>query len=148
VLPDDLDAAIAVISRRVTVIDNLLRIKELPKTNVGQTIRLDPATSEMLRRVGARQNEEKLLMSADYQDDGSVFTQADGTVLHPDQFSRQFLRKQNAHNRDHPEVPFPTGIPSTARPARPGIADQLQNPDRLAFSDSDRCGHSARRLFT
>ncbi|MGI8755211.1 MAG: tyrosine-type recombinase/integrase [Acidimicrobiales bacterium] len=103
----DLDAATAVISRQVTVIDHHLRVKELPKTKVGHTIRLDPATIEMLRRARARQNEEKLLVGAGYQDDGYIFTQADGTVLHPDRFSRQFLRKQEAHNRDQPEAPLP-----------------------------------------
>ena len=30
-----------------------------------------------------------------------------GTPLHPERFSREFLRKQAAHNKAHPDEPLP-----------------------------------------
>ena len=103
----DLEAATAIISRQVTAIDHELRIKELPKTKAGHTIRLDPGTVAMLRSWRATQAEERLVLGPGYHDDGFVFTQADGSVYHPDRFSREFLRKQASHNRDHPDRPLP-----------------------------------------
>lgn len=103
----DLDVATAIISRQVTAIDHELRIKELPKTKAGHTIRLDPGTIDMLRTWRATQGEERLLLGTDYHDQGFVFTQADGSVYHPDRFSREFLRKQASHNRVRPDQPLP-----------------------------------------
>lgn len=103
----DLDNATAVISRQVTLIDHRIRIKELPKTKRGHLIRLDSATVEVIRRWRARQNEEKLLLGAGYHDDGWVFCKADGTVYHPERFSREFERQQIRHNRAEPQNQLP-----------------------------------------
>lgn len=61
----------------------------------------------MLRRWRARQAEEKLLLGAGYADQGFVFGQPDGRVYDPDRFSREFLRKQDRYNREHPDAPLP-----------------------------------------
>lgn len=37
----------------------------------------------------------------------SVFARPDGTPTHPERFSREFLRKQAAHNRAHPDQALP-----------------------------------------
>lgn len=103
----DLDEATAVISRQVTLVDHQIRIKELPKTKRGHLIRLDSGTVDLLRRWRARQNEEKLLLGAGYQDDGWAFCKADGTVYHPERFSREFERQQQHHNRAESEHELP-----------------------------------------
>lgn len=103
----DLDAATAIISRQVTTIDHQLQVKELPKTKRGHMIRLDSGTVAMLRTWRARQGEERLLAGAAYNDDGFVFSHPDGSVYHPDRFSREFLRKQMQHSRARPEAALP-----------------------------------------
>jgi integrase len=95
----DLDAGTAVLSTQVTSVNHKIIIKELPKTKRGHLIRLDAGTVEVLRRWRARQNEEKLLLGPGYRDDGWVFCQADGSVYHPERFSREFKRKQDAFRR-------------------------------------------------
>ena len=61
----------------------------------------------MLRRHQERQAEIKRLLGAGSQDDGWIFCRADGTPLHPERFSREFLRKQETYNRAHPDEPLP-----------------------------------------
>ena len=40
-------------------------------------------------------------------DNAWIFCRADGTRFHPERFSREFLRKQYAHNKAHPGQPLP-----------------------------------------
>lgn len=103
----DLDAATAIISRQVTVIDHDLRIKDLPKTKRGHMVRLDSGTVAMLRRWRVRQTEEKLLVGAGYEDQDFVFCHPDGGAYEPDRFSREFLRKQVQHNRARGDAALP-----------------------------------------
>jgi len=103
----DLDAATAIMSRQVTMVDHLVIVKELPKTKAGHTISLDPGTIAMLRNHLDRQSDLKRLLGAGYQDDDWIFCRPDGTTLHPERFSREFLRKQAAYNKDHPDEPLP-----------------------------------------
>jgi integrase len=103
----DLDNGTAVMSRQVTSINHQLRVKELPKTKRGHLILLDRGTIGMLRRWRARQAEEKLLVSAGYDDQDFVFCHPDGSVYDPDRFSREFLRKQAQYNRAHPDQALP-----------------------------------------
>jgi len=103
----DLDAATAVMSRQVTTVRHHVVVKDLPKTKRGHTILLDPGTVEMLRGHKGRQLEEERRLGAAYQDDGWVFCRADGTTFHPERFSREFLRKQEAYNKAHPDDPLP-----------------------------------------
>ena len=73
----------------------------------GHVIRLDSATIDMLRRWKARQNQEKLLAGPGYVDKDFVFAMPDGAPYHPDRFSREFTRKREQFNRDHPDEPLP-----------------------------------------
>ena len=47
------------------------------------------------------------VLGAGYHDDGWIFCRPDGTPIHPERFSREFLRKQEAHNKAHPEEALP-----------------------------------------
>ncbi|MET0696880.1 MAG: hypothetical protein ABWZ58_05575, partial [Acidimicrobiia bacterium] len=78
-------------------------MKELPKTKEAHLIRLDAGTIAMLKRVRLQQVEAKLRLGPGYHDEGYVFCQFDGRPHHPEWFSREFDRKQEAFNRDHPE---------------------------------------------
>lgn len=103
----DLDAATAIMSRQVAMVDHRIVVKNLPKTKGGHTIFLDAGTVEMLRNHRDRQAELKRLLGAGYHDDGWIFCRPDGTPLHPERFSREFLRKQDAHNKAHPDQALP-----------------------------------------
>jgi integrase len=103
----DLDAATAIISRQVAMVDHRIVVKDLPETKGGHTISLDPGTVEMLRNHQQRQGDFKRLLGAAYHDEGWIFTRPDGAPLHPERFSREFLRKQAAYNRAHPDEPLP-----------------------------------------
>ena len=103
----DLDAATAIISRQVAMVDHRIVVKDLPKTKGGHTISLDPGTVEMLANHRERQAKIKRLLGGGYHDDGWIFTRPDGTPIHPERFSREFLRKQEAYNKAHPDEPLP-----------------------------------------
>jgi integrase len=80
--------------------------KRVPKG--GHTISLDAGTVEMLRTHQRRQAEYKRLLGAAYEDAGWIFTRPAGAEpLHPERFSREFLRKQETYNRAHPAEPLP-----------------------------------------
>jgi integrase len=98
----NLDAATAVISRQVTALDHRVIVKELPKTKRAHVIRLDAGTVAMLKRVRLQQADSKLRLGPGYRDEGYVFCQFDGRPHHPERFSREFDRKQESFNCDHP----------------------------------------------
>ncbi len=98
----DLDDAAAVISRQVVTVSGKMRVKELPKTKRGHMISLDPTTVTILRSWRAAQNEERLFVGAGYQNDGFVFAKADGSLCHPERFSREFDRMQDRYSRPTP----------------------------------------------
>jgi integrase len=103
----DLAAATAIISRQVAMVDHRIVVKDLPKTKSGHTISLDPGTVEMLVNHRERQAEIRRLLGGGYHDDGWIFARPDGTPIHPERFSREFLRKQEAYNKAHPHEPLP-----------------------------------------
>jgi len=103
----DLDGATAIMSRQICMVGHRVVVKELPKTKGGHTIALDPGTVAMLRDLHERQAELKRMLGAGYRDDGWIFCGADGMSLHPERFSREFLRKQEAYNKAHPDEPLP-----------------------------------------
>ena len=95
----DLAAATAVIGHQVTVVENRIVPKELPKTKRGHVIRLDTGTVAMLLAHRKTQNEERLLVGPGFVDKGLVFcrprfpvppgpfqpgVQAEPVVLQPD----------------------------------------------------------------
>lgn len=103
----DLEGGTAVIARQVTAIDHEIIVKEVPKTKRGHLIRLDTGTLGMLRRLRVVQAEHRLRAGPAYDDAGYVFCQWDGTPYHPERFSREFDRRQDYFNRDHPDSPLP-----------------------------------------
>jgi len=62
-----------------------------PKTAKGRrTITLDAGTVAALREHRKRQAAERLLMGAGWSDNDLVFCHVDGTLLHPERFTRGF----------------------------------------------------------
>jgi integrase len=62
-----------------------------PKTDRSQrSVALDDTTSAALRRWRFRQLEEKVAWGPAWQDTGLVFSRDDGSLVHPDRFSKQF----------------------------------------------------------
>lgn len=61
----------------------------------------------MLANHRERQAEIKRLLGGGYHDDRWIFTRPDGTPIHPERFSREFLRKQTVYNKAHPDEPLP-----------------------------------------
>jgi len=103
----DLDDATAIMSRQICMVGHRVVVKDLPKTKGGHTIALDPGTVEMLRDLRERQAELKRMLGAGYHDDGWIFCRVDGVPLHPERFSREFLRKQDAYNKANPDERLP-----------------------------------------
>jgi integrase len=87
----DLDAGRASIRQTVIVIKHTVMIGT-PKTAKGRrTVTLDTGTVAALREHRKRQAAERLLMGAGWTDNDLVFCHPDGTVVHPERFSRGFL---------------------------------------------------------
>ena len=103
----NLCAAEAIMSRQICMVDHRIVVKDLPKTKGGHTIALDPGTVQMLRNLQVRQAELRRMLGADHHVGGWIFCRPDGTTLHPERFSREFLRKQEAYNKAHPDEPLP-----------------------------------------
>jgi integrase len=87
----DLDGGKVKIRQTVIVIKHTVMIST-PKTKKGRrTVTLDKGTAGALREHRKRQAAERLLMGAGWTDNDLVFCHPDGTVLHPERFSRGFL---------------------------------------------------------
>ena len=87
----DLDAGRASIRQTVIAIRHTVMIGT-PKTAKGRrTVTLDSGTVAALREHRRRQAAERLLMGAGWTDNDLVFCHPDGTMLHPERFSRGFL---------------------------------------------------------
>lgn len=93
----DLDGAFVRIRQTLTTVNDDL-VFDTTKTNKSRRrISLDPATVAALRSHRARQVEDRLLVGEGWDDSNDlVFTQADGTPVHPDRWTRAFKR----HVRD------------------------------------------------
>ena len=88
----DLDDATIRIAKTRTVVDYKVVDSE-PKTEKGKrTISLDPATAAALRAHRQRQLEERMAWGAAWTDTGLVFTQEDGTAIHPERITQAFQR--------------------------------------------------------
>jgi integrase len=87
----DLDTGRASIRQTVIAIRHTVMIGT-PKTAKGRrTVTLDSGTVAALREHRRRQAAERLLMGAGWSDNDFVFCHPDGTMLHPERFSRGFL---------------------------------------------------------
>jgi integrase len=86
----DLDAGRASIRQTVIAIRHTVMVGT-PKTAKGRrTVTLDSGTVTALREHRRRQAAERLLMGAGWTDNDLVFCHPDGTMLHPERFSRGF----------------------------------------------------------
>ena len=89
----DLQTATASI-RQTLIVVNHKPLFGTPKTGAGtRVIDLDKATITSLRSLRKRQLEERLAIGDGWPDHGLVFTHADGRLLHPERFSREFTRR-------------------------------------------------------
>lgn len=92
----DFDRSCASVRQTRTVVDYKV-LTGTPKTDRGaRTISLDPATLAALRSHRARQHQERLLCGPAWADTGLVFTQPDGTEIHPQRFSAWFRQHVQA----------------------------------------------------
>jgi integrase len=88
----DLGAGRLSVVHTLTVAHYQVRVSE-PKTGKGRrSVSLDPETVAALRAHRKLQREERLAWGEAWEDTGLVFTQEDGTLIHPHQFSRFFER--------------------------------------------------------
>lgn len=89
----DLDAA------RLRVVQTIIQTRSNvmigePKTLQGRgPIALDKGTIAVMREHRRRMLEERMLIGPDFNDQGLVFHQPDGSWLHPDAVSEMFLRR-------------------------------------------------------
>lgn len=89
----DLDKAKLRVVQTVIQTRGVVSLSE-PKTLKGRRpISLDQATVAVLREHRKRMVEERLLVGPDFTDRGFVFHQPDGSWLHPDAVSEQFVRR-------------------------------------------------------
>ena len=86
----DLDGARASIRQTVIAVKHSAMLGT-PKTAKGRrTVTLDSGTVAALREHRKRQAAERLLMGAGWTDTDLVFCHVDGTMLHPERFTRGF----------------------------------------------------------
>jgi integrase len=89
----DLDAG------RLRVVQTIIQTRSTvmigePKTTQGRRpIALDKGTIAVMREHRRRMLEERMLVGPDFNDQGLVFHKPDGSWLHPDAVSEQFLRR-------------------------------------------------------
>lgn len=89
----DLDAG------RLRVVQTIIQTRSIvtigePKTAQGRRpIALDKGTVAVMRDHRRRMLEERMLVGPDFDDQGLVFHQPDGSWLHPDAVSEMFLRR-------------------------------------------------------
>jgi integrase len=90
---NDVDLEAGRISVRQTLVSVSYRvIVSTPKNHRARMIDLDPETNRLLQAHWDEQQLERKKRDADYQDSDLVFCKEDGTWLHPDAFSKTFIR--------------------------------------------------------
>src|SRR3954451_18120547 len=87
----DLDMARLSIRQSLIAVHHGVRI-ETPKSGKGRALRLDGPMVNILRAHKARQAAERLALGGAWTDTGLVFVAEDGKSLHPDSFSKLFVR--------------------------------------------------------
>jgi integrase len=116
----DLDAQqLSVRNAVVTVAYAVL--ESSPKSHQSRVVDLDPETVELLRKHRARQQVERELWGADYQDGDLVIAKQNGEPLHPQSFSQAFgrlvtkagLRMIRLHDlrHTHATIAIKAGVP-------------------------------------
>ena len=89
----DIDLAAGTVAVRRSILAVGYRIVySTTKSGRTRSVALDRGTVEVLRQHRKRQLERRMLLGPAYQDDDLVFTEDDGSVIHPDRFTRRFTR--------------------------------------------------------
>jgi integrase len=91
----DLDAnpgRLAIVQTVVVVNRRPVLVAAAKTRSSHRQLALDPFTAAALRSHRARQLEERLAWGTAWTDTGLVFTREDGTILHPAQVSKRFVR--------------------------------------------------------
>jgi integrase len=88
----DLDDARVSIRQTLVSVDYALHFSEPKTKRLRRTIGIDPATVAALRAHLTRQHAERLAWGSVWKDTGLVFTQEDGSPVHPQSVSEAFDR--------------------------------------------------------
>ncbi len=93
----DLEAGVVHVRRQLVVVEDesgqprRVVLKAYPKSDAGRrAIDIDDATVAALRKQKVRQAEHRLVAGGSYRDDGFVFTEPDGSHLHPERVGECF----------------------------------------------------------
>ena len=98
----DFDAGYLMVVRTLQRIDGHGLVLDKPKTRKSKrSVALSPASLTLLRRIRVRQAELRLAAGEAWQDDGFVFTQADGSPIDPNRVTRDFQKIVGAAGLPH-----------------------------------------------
>lgn len=89
------------IHRSLTVVRHDPVFQPTKTTASKRSVALDDGTVAALRAWKAQQAQERLLVGAGWQDNGLVFTMPDGSLVHPESFSKVFDRRVAAWRFPH-----------------------------------------------
>ena len=104
----DLDAGSLSVEQTLTAPNRQLILGPPKTAKSRRRIALDPRSIDALRRHKRRQNEERLQLGELWSNDADlVFCREDGSLVHPDRFTREFKRQVEA-----------AGLPELRGPAR------------------------------
>ena len=97
----DLEGAKLSIQQSLTVVGHRPTFAPTKTARGRRLVSLDDGTVAALRSWKAQQATERLLMGEGWTDTGLVFTNADGTLVHPESFSKVFDRRVSAWDFPH-----------------------------------------------
>jgi integrase len=141
----------------VTAVRHQIVVKPYGKTGVPHEIILDRGTVAMLRWWRAQQSQERLVHGnahvcgsvdpgceeAGYHLRDLVFCRPDGDYLHPERFSREFVRAQHAFNIAHPDTPIAIINLHALRHGWATLALEAGVPMKVV---QDRLNHASERI--
>jgi integrase len=129
----DLRAGHLSVKQTITASNHRLIIGPTKTARSRRRIELDPETIDVLRRHRKAQAEERLAIGAGWVDNDLVFCRADGEPVHPDWFTRYFVRLEA--KLDVPQIRGPHDLRHTwaTLALKAGVHPKVV---------SDRLGHS------
>jgi integrase len=121
------------VKQTITASNHRLIIGPTKTARSRRRIELDPETIDVLRRHRKAQAEERLAIGAGWVDNDLVFCRADGEPVHPDWFTRYFVRLES--KLDVPQIRGPHDLRHTwaTLALKAGVHPKVV---------SDRLGHS------
>jgi integrase len=129
----DLRAGHLSVTQTITASNHRLIIGPTKTARSRRRIELDPETVDVLRRHRKAQAEERLAIGAGWVDHDLVFCRVDGEPVHPDWFTRYFVRLES--RLDVPQIRGPHDLRHTwaTLALKAGVHPKVV---------SDRLGHS------